>query len=262
MGNSDFEFLASSNKKLCNYFTDLIEKVEKQKKKESKTLTEEKTKTKIGSFFIDNLLVSHVFGMFNPFFQDKLRGIETSKEKSKLLKNSQLSGLFAWIFGLKVRDTLIDNNNTNYEFNLNLISVVFVLLNSHKKKKIKNVIIANKTKNEKDEQELKEICEIIVEMNKRYLKNFENEQLIPLIELRKLINLNNPISNFFNKCIKRKTIWDWIINETIMNILDLTDIEDIKFVFSEMEKQKDNLKNDNRIVKLINYYHSFLYNFC
>jgi len=256
LSNSDFEFLASSNKKLCNYFVDL-KKIAEKKKKSSKNLEEKGIEKQIETFFIDNLIISHVFGMFNPFYQDKLRGIKTSQENSELLVNSQLSGLFSWMLGLKARDLLMNKKETiNQEFDLHLVTVVNLLMNSYKKTKIKE-----SRGNKINEENIKAVIEVIIEMNRRYLKNFENEQLISLIELRKLINFDNPISNFFNKCIKRITVWDRLIDETIMNILDLTDIDDIKFVFGEMNRQKNNLQNDNRIVKLISYYRSFLYTF-
>lgn len=249
MGNSDFEFLASSNKKLCDYFTDL-KKIAEKMKKSSKNPEEKEIKKQIESFFIDNLIVSHVFGMFNPFYQDKLREIKTSQENSKLLVNSQLSGLFSWMLGLKARDLLIDKKETiNQEFDLHLVTVVNLLMNSYKKTKIKE-----SRGNKINEENIKAIIEVIIEMNRRYLKNFENEQLISLIELRKLINLQNPISNFFNKCIKRITVWDRIVNETIMNILDLTDVEDVEFVFSEIEKQKNKLQSEKELIELKRYY--------
>ncbi len=263
--NVGFTLLARPKQRLSTHISNMLREVSKINKRNF-TLFRQKIESadlsQIETFFINNLILSHDFGKINPFFQDKLRKVKYPDKKRTLTYHSQLSGLFCWLLGSKARDIYQENEIDEREFNLHLVSITFAIFNHHNLGKLPNTINSSIRKYG-THLTYEDLGEIITEINKRYFESYLDTELIDYIDSKIVhneidIKRENPVFDFVEKFFEENPRFNGIVEETISNILELTDVEDIEFVFDEMEELWDEVCTDNRLTLLILYYYSLL----
>ncbi|MHA1401811.1 MAG: CRISPR-associated helicase Cas3' [Candidatus Heimdallarchaeaceae archaeon] len=259
----DIGLLARPDQSLYMHLRNMLSEARKIKKPRIKIFREEDRDflPLLQDFFCESLILSHDFGKINPFFQDKIRKKNNPKLKKTLSYHSQLGGLFCWLLALNFKEEAFEEiqENLEYEFNIHLVSIIFAILNHHNTGKLPNNIVSSIRKYGTGFT-YEDLSIIINEINERHSVGFENTNLTieNEEETKPLRQDEDPLISFFKECFSDSVISEKIISDTIEQLRELTDQDDIEFTFDDIEDLWNDVRTDNRLFILILYYYSLL----